>query len=110
MVETPRTVAFRSGYAHGYRDAVWETYEPNIAAALFNDEVRAKLKWFQDLGGFERCSPICPTCRRGYLGAHECSPDDIRSLIGALQTKLDQTEREQQAKCSTDAPTPPVFD
>jgi hypothetical protein len=36
--------------------------------------------------------PVCPTCRRGYIGDHRCSAADLRALIAALQAKLDEVE------------------
>lgn len=29
--------------------------------------------------------PICPYCNRGYIGAHQCSPDDLKARIADLE-------------------------
>lgn len=37
--------------------------------------------------------PVCQTCGRGYIGAHECSAADLQRMIDGLQAKLDQIEQ-----------------
>lgn len=48
--------------------------------------------------------PVCPTCRRGYIGQHTCSPAILRGIIDHLSRRIDEIEQaEVQRSARTNA-------
>lgn len=47
--------------------------------------------------------PVCPVCRRGYIGTHECSVEDLRAIIADLERRIAAVAAGGQPKENPDA-------